>query len=313
MITHTYGVHTSSLYGGTILLDPLLPPKKCPLDCVICPLGETRSRLDKLDLPTPSVDKVLGDLEENKPLNANLEALLIWGFGDPLLLEDVDGFTSRVVASLRNKGMNAKVLVHSSLIRVKVAEKLLNTIDVLVIPYLWYGEGKQALGWTTSKSFIEYLEALKYLNKLEKGKIVPELYVFRIGSEHYPSLEHLNEALVHLNRTGFENTVIKPLDRPSPGRTTKPSTPGYIRTLVEKLEERGIRVVIETSLLPRSPFEWKKVSTRIYNHTLRIPLRYDEIKSIYGDLGVIALNNMISRKEIVLIHWGGRIFYKAVI
>ncbi|MEM1617956.1 MAG: hypothetical protein QXE77_00125 [Desulfurococcaceae archaeon] len=313
MITYTYGAYVSNLHGCTVMLDPLLPPKKCPVDCVICPLGGTKIHLNKLSTPSPLVSKLLKDLEENKPRNVRINTVMIWGFGDPLLIENVDDVISKVAGLLRDEGIDAKIVLHSSLVYARSVEKILSTVSSINVPYIWYGEDRRALGWVTSRSFADYLESLKHLSKLEKGKIVPELFIFRIGSEHYPSLDHLSETLVHLSRAGFEEVVVKPAERPSPGHSIKPPSPSYIEKVVEELESKGIRAVPETTLIPESPFEWNNVYTSLYNHVLRIALRYEEVKFTYGDLGVIALNNLISRRKIVLIHWGGTTFYKAII
>ena len=306
MITHTYGVYLSNTIDKALLLDLLLPPKKCPLDCVICPLGAT-SHFSVEGLKPPPPPKLLEDAKSNGPQDTVLQETLVWGFGDPLLLEDLDV----VLKGLKEAGI-ARIYVHTSGLRAKQVEKILGVADRVLIPYLWYGEEKHALGWAPDKSFSAFLELLRELVSKSSGKIQLELYVFRLGISTYPSLEHLDEAIARLAAIRIEEIVVKPVERPSPGRNIKPPAPRYVDALAEELENRGFNTRIEHAKLPNSPFKWRRVVVSLYNHILRIPLSTDEIRAYYGNLGVIALNNLVSEKKVARVSWGKKLFYKGI-
>lgn len=313
MITYTYGVYVSNLYGETLLLDPLLPPKKCPLDCVICPLGKTRHVLGSQVIRSPRAERVYKDVEENKPIGLEPNSILIWGSGDPLVLEDTGDLLEKFRSMLQEHGVKSKLIVHSSLVRALPLEKILAAVDVLVVPYLWYGDDKHVLGWPIDLSFSTYMDILKHAARQQRGKVVLELYVFKLGTQLFPSLEHLDEAMVNIDRLGFESVIVKPVDRPSMDHLVKPTPESHVKLLLDKLAEKGFEVAIEKPQQPNSPLNWNRVIDRLYNHLLRLPLSYDEVRSIYGDLGITALSNLVERKKVVRVHWGGKIYYKAIL
>lgn len=313
MLSHTYGVYRSSLYGRVLLVDPLMPPRKCPLDCVVCPLGRPQRLTGESRLQGPPAAKIFKDLEENMPKGLDPDSLMIWGFGDPLLLNNIVETLKELTHLMREIGLDARILIHTSLLQGGLLEGVSSVVDSLLIPYLWYGDDKQVLGWPPSKQFSAYIELLKHYNKLHEGLVKVELYVFRLGSTHYPSADQLDEALLYITRAGIENIVVKPLDRPPSSYTAKPPIQSYVDMVVEKLTESGIKSAVESSLQFDEPLEWNKVAARLFNQLLRMPLTYDEIRSIYGELGVLALSNMVSRGKVTLIHWGGKLFYRATI
>lgn len=313
MITYTYGVYMSSLYGKTLLLDPLLPPKKCPLDCVTCPLGKTkRAKTDQV-VRGPSPERLYRDVEENKPANLVPDTILIWGSGDPLLLAELGDLLEKLNVMIRERWIRARLVVHTSLTRSLPLDKLLEVVDSFVVPYLWYGDDKHILGWPIEMSFAAYTDVVKYIARLYKEKLMLELHVFKLGSQLLPTAEHLDETLVNISRIGIENIIVKPLDRPSAGHLVKPPPESRVKLLLDKLVEKGIDAKLETALPFNALLEWNRVIDRLYNQLLRLPLSYDEVRSIYGDIGVTALNNLVERKKVVRFHWGGKIYYRATL
>jgi hypothetical protein len=58
---------------------------------------------------------------------------------------------------------------------------------------------------------------------------------------------------------------------------------------------------------------WRNTITALYNYIVRIPLKYSEIKEMYGDLGVEALNNLIAKNLAVRRAWSGNIYFKGLV
>lgn len=311
-ITFTYGIHLTNTMGRAVAVDPLLPPKKCPLDCIICPLGSSAGKPKDMEgLKTPPANVLLADYKNNKPADFTHDVMFLWGFGDPLILPDIHEKLADLKKLLIEEGVDVKLAVHTSLLRRKVLNEVVHVVDIIEVPYLWFGDQLSILGWPESASFSAYTETLKYLNKTASSKVLVKVYVFRIGSRMYPAVSDLEELILVLSSTRTDKVILKSLNRPSPGHATKQSSQSHVEAVVEELSKNGIRVILEQEALPEKPLQWSRLANNLYNHLLRTPLTLREIKGLYGDLGIIALTNLASKKKVVHLYWGKQVYYWA--
>jgi len=318
-LLHVYGFYFSNIIGNVVLADPLLPPKKCPLDCISCPLGVTK-RFEREVEQRVDVNSIISELQEIvevfKQIFLNIDAIYMWGFGDPLVLSNLNSVVKAVSQFVNDRGLKTKILLHASSVnigRLVKHREILDYVDDVIIPYMWYGEDKVSLGWNLEHNFNLFLEMMKSVNMLNKNKITVELHVFRIGDLIYPDQHHLAETIAHLRNTKIENIVIKRVDRPSEGHVLKPAPEGYVNRVKEELINSGFRVSVDVFTPIKRRIAWRNTITALYNYIVRIPLKYSEIKEMYGDLGVEALNNLIAKNLAVRRAWSGNIYFKGLV
>jgi len=318
-LLHVYGFYSSNISGSVVLVDPLLPPKKCPLDCISCPLGVTK-RFEREVEQRVNVDSLISELQEVieafKRASLNVNTVYIWGFGDPLVLNNVESTLKAVEHFISNYGLKTKIHLHASSVNIdKLAKykKILEYVDMVIVPYMWYGEDKVSLGWNIEHSFNLVLEKMKHISVLNRDKIAIELHIFRIADLTYPDQSHLAETITHLRNTRIENVVVKRVDRPSEGHVLKPASESYIIKVEEELINAGFKVNVDVFTPIKRRIAWKSTIIGLYNYIARIPLKYSEIRDMYGDLGVEALHNLIGKKLAVRISWGGSIYFKGLV
>lgn len=315
-VEHFYGIYPSSVYGKLLLIDPLLPPKKCFVDCITCPLR--RGRATETPSTTGQLSRILSNVEERLPTGIELNGALVWGFGDPLQLVNVQEILLSLRAFLSSHNIGRKLYVHTSLLGLlrclgenaqECTKFLLEQVDGLVTPFLWYGAEKYLLGWPRDRSFSEYLELLRRVFESCRGKLIVELHLFKVHENSYPERFHVDEIVAALRHVKAETLILKPIDRPSASPYVKPLSESYVERVRGFFIEEGFKVNVDRYEPPSTPPQWRKTATILYNHILRVPLKYAEVKAMYGDLGIIALSNLLSKNLALRITWGGDIYF----
>jgi len=318
-INYFYGLYPSTAYGNLILVDPILPPKKCALNCITCPVRHDAKTLQRGQSPRP--EAIIEDIAEKLPTNVNLNGILLWGSGDPLCLTNAPEivFSLKLFYSSMQPGHG--VFVHTNFLwlleacngayteAISSIKSLIECVDGFIVPFLWYGAEKYLLGWPREKPIVAYLELLKGLLKHDRNKLLPEVHVFRIYNTLYPGHSHVDELITAFRHVKVETIVLKPIDRPSHNLNVKPVPGSYVKWLSERFVEEGFKVIVDTQTTIQTQPRWKKTAVVLYNHILRMPLKYVEVKSMYGDFGTIALNNLLSKGLATRITWGGDVYY----
>jgi len=319
-LLHVYGPYFSSVYGNVVLVDPLMPPKKCPLDCISCPLGATRIFNRELTLRL-NTTRIIGELSEAYSAfsrsSLNLGAIYVWGSGDPLTLSSIISVLEAIYNFTCEAGRENRILVHASIVNmdkvVKYSREIEKYVDRVIVPFLWYGEDRIFLGWNQEYSFSRQLEVFKNATTLLKDKITVELHVFKIKNSLYPDTAQLAETTAYLRNLNIEELIVKCVDRPSTSQAVKSVPRSYIEKIKEELTSTGFKVSIEELSAPAKVVVWRNTIIALYNYLIRIPLKYGEIASIYGPLGVEALNNLVAKKLVVKEPWSGSIYYRGVV
>jgi len=311
-IDYIYGVHPSRCFGLTIGLDVLLPPKKCPIDCAWCPIGKT---IDKTRKPMDQALNTRKIIEELKELYDYIgraaKKVYVWGFGDPLLNSRI----SEVVEVVRAEDLADKVIIHTSglLLPLYFSSRLFEHVDELVIPFEWTSEIRTGFGWEQTVSITTFLEILSEVNRRYPGKLGLEITVFKFAGSLIPSVESLREIANQARRVGVERAYLKTINRFVSERMHS-ANPRLIIEYAQILEDNGIKPVVcgeSTSLEPG--IRKQGLIRLVYNHILRKPLSFRELKNIYGDNGVISAENLVNMKKAVKTTWEKEVYYRGVI
>jgi len=315
-----YGIYPSSVHGNLFLIDPLLPPKKCPLHCATCPLitnlepRETK----KVDLDAPIMN-IMNSIKKHLPFETKINGFLLWGYGDPLLLGNIYELLIALRALLIEHGLQVKIYVHSSLIplvescsqensKCTIMKSVVEQVDGFITPFLWYSVDKYMLGWPQETSLTHYAGAIRRVFENNYGKLNIELHAFKLHEHLYPELHDLEEVVIVLKHMRSKSIVVKPIDRPTVNQYLKPTPESHVARIVDYLENEGFKTRVEKFNPPQN-IPWKEPSNILYNYTLRIPLKYSEIRSLFSEIGLIALDNLVTKKYITKTTWAGEVFF----
>jgi len=312
LLKTVYGPHPDQCYGGVLYIDPLLPPKKCPLDCVFCPLGRTVIKTAAPHLYV-GVDKITDDIIEYLSENGRtFENIVVWGFGDPLLNYQLPAIVSSIKNLVKAHGIEAKILVKTSGFNLTLSwiHPIYELVDEIILQLsvpasLWrlYTNPPQHL------SFKELVNKLQHLDKRYKRKISAELVVFRVDNESNFEEAVILELTSVYKRVGVAKVYVTTIERPA-SHDVKPVQNKILERVAFKLSEEGILAQV-CSRSPSSGSVRVNVSKWMYNHLLRIPLNTGEIIKIYGSTGLHTLEQMVKDNIVDTINWEKHVFFKA--
>ncbi|MEM4717528.1 MAG: hypothetical protein QXE81_02060 [Desulfurococcaceae archaeon] len=326
-IDYFYGVYPSSVFGDLALLDPLLPPRKCILDCSTCPLHYTTSQITtKLESPTIPIEGVLNSINKYIEDQTSLfNGVLIWGYGDPILSRNIFEFILASRVHINKHKLGNKIYVHTNLVSAvkscteiltgyvetpecTIYKSLIEQIDGFIIPFILYTTERHIFGWPIDISITNYLTTLRELFKTNMNKLFLEIYLFRLEDSLYPERNHIEELTVLLKHLHAKNILLKLIDRPLGKHKLKPVPASYADKIQGYLENEGLKVQVEY-FRPLKQFSFNYLINVIYNQLLRIPLKHSEIRALYGDKGTIALNNLVSKNYATKITWISDVYY----
>lgn len=310
-LSHFYGIIVDRFSGVLSLIDPLLPPKRCTLDCEICPLGRGEV-VERGSAYEVDIINFKGALASRLSTLLESDGALIWGMGDPLLINNIGEVVREMRRLFEERGSDKKLIIHTSGPTLSRAIKgdWVDKLDEIRVPFLWYDDIFLA-GWNEGIEISGYYELLRLFNRQYPGKIVIELYAYRAGHRIAPLLEELDSLAGRLRAAGVERVRVTTVERPSSNEKARPAPPGYLNMIAERLGEEGLLVEPHRAMGARMPEVREKLKV-LYNQLLRIPLSTSEVLELYGNDGMIALNNLIERGKASKIPWEGRIFYRAI-
>ncbi|ADV65268.1 radical SAM protein [Desulfurococcus mucosus] len=304
-ISFFYGVHPSRCHGPVVNIDVLLPPRKCPLNCFHCPLpgdgNVPRTYVTKID-----VNHLKAALEEYSEVFERIKKVRLWGFGDPLLIENLPD-VAKVIKGFMTDGA---LIVHSSGVTLSRAMKthLVEMVDEISVPFPWCSGGK-ALEASSTFSLNGLINLLRLFP--ERDKLILEIVAARRGSIVYPDPMLLHELSSCLSKTGVERIRVKTLTRPPFNEEYKPVPSSILNTITRHLIEEGFQVVTCTQQpQPVKGIRLRGLQGVIYNHVLREPLSTSEVLTAYGDNGLIAVDNIVEKQWAVKVVWENTVYYR---
>lgn len=305
-IDYFYGFTTDPCDDKVLaLIDPILPPKKCLLSCAYCPIGcgVPVSRDYSLRVNTGLLEQHLSHRIEL--LEAG-EAVFIWGMGDPLLVSNID----MLIGAVRELIGEREIIVYSSgpsLSRL-LGQKVLNDVgEIRTSLILLYDEINHGL------SPRGYIELLKLFTKEHGDKAVAEVVAYKSRHSYVPLLDGLRTALSKIDLGGFSRLRIRTLERPGCILDAKPVPERFLAQIKEAIEELGGRAIICKPVKQRSPKVLvKNLINTLYNQLIRMPLRTDEIISIYGETGILVATNLLEHRHAEQVLWEGKIYYRGL-
>ena len=313
-----YGPHISRCFGLSLGIDPLLIPKKCPYDCIYCPLSV--KTINKTYSPKIIVtkDKILSDLRHfinsNRDVFENIEHIIVWGMGDPLLNYHTPLIVEEIKKLLVNEKSSAKIVLRTTgyLIDEKWAYPVLENANYIIIPIDAAGEYRQIINNPLEKLKLKQLvQKIKSIPRVLRNKFFIEINLLRYNGLRNSDPKILDEILSYISMSGVSKILLKTINRPSWNTRIKPVKGRVFEKTREYLENNGYKVFaciekpLEKKIIIKSDLE-----EAILNHLLRKPLSNEEIQKIYGLRGIITAEKFVEANLVEKINWLNKIYFR---
>jgi len=301
-----YGPHPSRCLGVSLGVDPVSFSTSCYMACAMCSvLNPVRSLLKYS--PGELVKRVERDLEERE---LKIDTIYVYGSSDPFLYDEL----TELVKGLRevSEQHGSRLVVRTLGYFQRALEAVVALVDQLHIPFYiadmdWNTLYRPSINVTRS----EYLEKLRELFNTTREtaeKLILEVVVARQGAESVFT-DYLDDYLILIKRLKARKVLLKTIDRPVRQSNLKPVSRQTLERLKEMLEDEGSWV--QTCLKPGAPprVRARRAFIEVYNHVLRKPLKANEVNEIYGEIGIVAAETLVSRRLVSKQIWENQLFY----
>ncbi len=304
------------------IVDPLGPPKKCPYNCLYCPLGETHYKsIEPVSIVPPKniVEDYKLFVEEK---TSYIKAVLIHGSGDPLLNIFLNNIIKGIKQVNEEYSIDAELWIKTTFHPIIKNNKVLETLDLADKIFVKVDTGSKELyelindplegiNLGTLKTLIK--DSLKYLGK---RKIYIETTIANIDNEGNWSPGYLDEYVAFLNKVSIENIVLTTIVRPPRESMIKPVSNKILKLIYSKLVEQGYNVVLLNDLINIVGRRTINISyIDIYSLLLQRPMTLIELhnsfKVPYRDLAKI-IDDLLKNKYIEQLRFRTRIFYRGL-
>ncbi len=307
-----YGPHNSRCHGLVLGIDPIMPPKRCPYNCIYCPIGRTYIKTFKPALLVKP-DAVVNDLKyfiENEGIL--FEKIVIWGSGDPMLNFHTPLIINNVKKNLIEHGCKPYIVIKTSAVNIGeewIYPVLENVDEINISLATSYTLWRKHIDPVEEKRLDEIISKISSLDKCYRDKTWFELVLYRYGGISNANEELLEEFIGTIGRTGIRKIYVKTIDRPSRDPRIKPVKGRLFNHVVDKLVDRGYIVKTCRETVSNNMLGISNIETWLFNHILRKPLSTKEIISFYGDNGVRFVEKLFKQGIVNKINWEGQMFF----
>ncbi|WP_148676708.1 radical SAM protein [Staphylothermus marinus] len=308
-----YGPHPSRCFDWSLGVDVLLPPKRCPHNCIYCPLGRTSIKTMK---PTMLIDPetVKKEIEEFIQVNGCIfRNILLWGYGDPLLNYHTPLVAKTIRDIINQYGCKSSIRIRTTgyTLGEKWASPILDIVDEVIIPFDAAEDTRQVINDPMNNAKTSLLiKILKSIPKTYRRKIAFEINLLKINGIKNSDPPTLDELTSHIGSTGIVKIYLKTINRPSWKQMIKPVRGKLFARVKDYLVDKGYIVKECISEKHNTIVLSSDLEEALINHLLRKPLSTDEIRATYGDKGVVLAEKMVLENLLDKILWGQKLFFK---
>ncbi|MCD6487685.1 MAG: hypothetical protein J7K21_00470 [Desulfurococcales archaeon] len=319
-ILHAYGPHPSRRAKGYILVvDPIGLPKKCPYNCVYCPVGETVIKsITPVALVPPN--KIVADTEYViKRIGCGFKAVLFGGSGDAWLNPWLPLVIDRIIKLLKDYGCNVEYWAYTTgfLVNKEWSRKLLGLFNKIYLKIdTAIGEDYQAINRPHENARLSTLKDI--VREVVSEDFIADITLIDYVGIMNSSRESIETLAAFLDMAGIKNILLNTINRPPLYKSVKPVTSKIMKRAMEVLIEHGFNV----ELLPNNVVINEYGETIdfdpliLYNHLLRRPLLVNEVSLSYRlhvSEAAMILEQMVEKGFVIRNPWRTKIYYRGVL
>ncbi|RLG82485.1 MAG: hypothetical protein DRO40_07615 [Thermoprotei archaeon] len=317
IIRNVIGPYPSRRINDYILIvDVVGPPKKCPYNCIYCPMGDTRIKTSKIQSLIPP-KKIIEDYRYIiGKIGQEIRAILFNGLGDPCLNYFLKNIVEDLVKINKELGIDLEYWIKTTLVPLTYhnGAELLKYFDKI---YVVFDAGSRE-DYTIINDPVEYgrlNDIIRCLSKLDVV-VISETTLVNMDSEGNWKKDSLELIASWLRKARVRKVLLKTLSRPPRSRDAKPVSKKILNNAKNYLDSLGFQVNV---LWSDVRINYRKIvlfdESDLYNLLLRRPLDLLELHRALG-LPIRDIAYLLSKLEsdglIERIPWKTRVFYRGI-
>lgn len=181
--------------GKRVLEVNILPEKYCNFDCIFCPIGRSKNKVDS-PISFNEIDVDLNELE-NKIEETKADLIFINSKGEALINNKID----KIIRFIKNKGLIVRLLSNGYLLGKDEYKKIANDCDevigeIKVITEEHFQKIQRPIeGYTLDK----YISNVALFNKQYNGKFIFEITIIKGYNDDEKSINELKDIITKIN------------------------------------------------------------------------------------------------------------------
>lgn len=181
--------------GKRVLEVNILPEKYCNFDCIFCPIGRSKNKVDS-PISFNEIDVDLNELE-NKIEETKADLIFINSKGEALINNKID----KIIRFIKNKGLIVRLLSNGYLLGKDEYKKIANDCDevigeIKVITEEDFQKIQRPIeGYTLDK----YISNMALFNKQYNGKFIFEITIIKGYNDDEKSINELKDIITKIN------------------------------------------------------------------------------------------------------------------
>lgn len=181
--------------GIRVLEVNILPEKHCNFDCIFCPIGRSRNKVDT----QKSFDEMENSLSELESIleNSNVDLVFINSKGEAFVNDKVVD----VISLIKNKGLSVRLLSNGYLLGRDEYIRIANMCDEVigelkVISEEHFQKIQRPIDGYTMK---EHISNMTFFNKQYKGKFIFEITIIKGYNDDEESIQKLKNVIKEIS------------------------------------------------------------------------------------------------------------------
>ncbi|MBX9138958.1 MULTISPECIES: radical SAM protein [unclassified Clostridium] len=180
--------------GKRVLEVNILPEKYCNFDCIFCPIGRSKNKVDS-QISFNEIDVDLNELD-NKIEETKAELIFINSKGEALINDKIN----KIISFIKNKGLIVRLLSNGYLLGKDEYKKIANNCDevigeIKVITEEHFQKVQRPIeGYTIDK----YISNMALFNKQYKGKFIFEITIIKGYNDNEKSVNELKDIITKI-------------------------------------------------------------------------------------------------------------------
>ncbi len=299
-----------------VIVDPIGPPKKCPYNCIYCPMGSTVVKTDRVYSLIPP-KKILDDYSHiMEKIEYGVKIILFNGMGDPFLNYFLENIVEEIKGFNREHGLDMELWVKTTLAPLVYHDRK-NLLGLFDRVYVVFDSGSlDDLSLINDPvNHVRIRDLVRYISSLDID-VIAETTLVNIGGEGNWVSGSLELIASWLGRAGVKQVLLKTLSRPPRSMDAKPVSKKILYSVREYFIEHGFSVTVLWEGVKRG---FGRIvlygEDDLYSLLLRRPMDLLELHNAL-ELPIRDIAYLLSKLEnsglIERIPWRTRIFYRGV-
>ena len=194
--------------GKKVLEINILPEKHCNFDCIFCPIGRSKNKIDT-QRSFGKIDKSLIELSK-KIEDSNPDLVFINSMGEALIHDKIE----EIINFIKSKGLTVKLLSNGYLLAKSEYMKIANKCDEVIgeIKVITDEDFQKLQRPIEGYTLEQHIKNMSDFNKQYKGKFIFEITIIKGYNDDDKSVEKIKDAIRYISPN--EVIVVRMDDEP---------------------------------------------------------------------------------------------------